>query len=119
MKLRGVKPDQSGVASDTLTLEYNTHLTIEGIPRAVLDYKLGTRSALEWLVERYVVSVDAVKTLPDGTRRGSGIVNDPNRSAEMQAEPEHVARLVGRVVTVSLETLAVMHAIAAVPLVGV
>jgi predicted helicase len=74
-----------------------------------LEYKLGTRSALEWLVERYCVSVDAIKEQVDGTKRGSGIVNDPNRSEAMLQEPEYVARLVGRVVAVSLETLKIVR----------
>lgn len=104
MKLRGVKPDGQGILPETLTLEYNGNLTISGIPREVLAYKLGTRSALEWLVERYCMSIDAIKEQPDGTKRGSGIINDPNRSAGMLEEPEYVARLVGRIVAVSMET---------------
>lgn len=112
MKLRGIKPDAQGILPETLTLDYNGNLTISGIPRDVLAYKLGTRSALEWLVERYCVSVDAVKEQADGTTRGSGIVNDPNRSAGMLEEPEYVARLVGRIVAVSMETLAIVRGLA-------
>lgn len=114
MKLRGTKPDGAGTLPATLTLDYNSNLSITNIPRAVLEYKLGTRSALEWLVERYCVSVDAVKEQADGTKRGSGIVNDPNRSASMLEEPEYVARLVGRVVAVSMETLALVRGLASV-----
>ncbi|TAE22392.1 MAG: DNA helicase [Candidatus Kapaibacterium sp.] len=112
MKLRGTKPDKNGVLPETLTLDYNPHLTLHGIPREVLEYKLGTRSALEWVVERYCVSEDAVKEQADGSRRGSGIVNDPNRSEAMLQEPEYVARLVGRVVAVSLETIAIVRGLA-------
>ena len=117
MKLRGVKA-QGAKAKDgeelpaTLTLEYNGNLTISGIPREVLAYKLGTRSALEWVVERYCITADAVKEQADGTKRGSGIINDPNRSDAMLREPEYVARLVGRVVRVSMETQAIVGGLA-------
>ena len=105
MKLRGVKAKDGEELSATLTLEYNGNLTISGIPREVLAYKLGTRSALEWVVERYCITADTVKEQADGTKRGSGIINDPNRSEAMLVQPEYVARLVGRVVRVSMETL--------------
>lgn len=116
MKLRGVKAqgakaDGSVELPATLTLEYNGNLTISGIPREVLAYKLGTRSALEWVVERYCITADAVKEQADGTKRGSGIVNDPNRSEAMLREPEYVARLVGRVVQVSMETQALVRSL--------
>jgi predicted helicase len=111
MKLRGVKVKDGEELPATLTLEYNGNLTISGIPREVLAYKLGTRSALEWVVERYCITADAVKEQADGTKRGSGIVNDPNRSEAMLAEPEYVARLVGRVVRVSMETQALVRSL--------
>lgn len=111
MKLRGVKAKDGEELPATLTLEYNGNLTISGIPREVLAYKLGTRSALEWVVERYCITADAVKEQADGTKRGSGIINDPNRSEAMLREPEYVARLVGRVVQVSMETQALVQSL--------
>jgi predicted helicase len=58
------------------------------------DYRLGHRSALEWVVDQYRVTTDA----------RSGIVNDPNRADE----PQYIVRLVGKVITVSLETQAIV-----------
>lgn len=111
MKLRGIKVKDGEELPATLTLEYNGNLTISGIPREVLAYKLGTRSALEWVVERYCITADAVKEQADGTKRGSGIINDPNRSEAMLREPEYVARLVGRVVRLSMETQALVRSL--------
>ncbi len=68
----------------------NDSLTLSGIPPEVFQYKLGNRSALEWVLDQYQVSVD----------KRSGITSDPNRADD----PEYIARLVGRVVTVSVET---------------
>jgi predicted helicase len=53
---------------DKTSLRYNDFLTLAGIPPAIFDYKLGNRSALEWVIDRYRVRTD----------KRSGIVNDPN-----------------------------------------
>jgi hypothetical protein len=58
------------------------------------DYRLGNRSALEWVIDQYQVSTD----------KRSGITSDPNRPDD----PEYIARLVGRVVTVSVETVRIV-----------
>ncbi len=72
-------------------LHYNDFLTIAGIPAEVFAYRLGARSALEWVVDGYRVKVD----------KRSGIVNDPNRADV----PKYIVELIGRVVSVSLETV--------------
>jgi predicted helicase len=76
---------------------YNNFLTLEGIPPEVFAYKLGNRSALEWVIDQYKVSID----------RRSGITNDPNRDDD----PQYIVRLIGQVITVSLETLAIIQAL--------
>ena len=54
------------------------------------EYRLGNRSALEWVIDQYQISTD----------KRSGIVNDPNRDDD----PQYILRLIGQVITVSLET---------------
>jgi len=68
----------------------NEALTLEGIPAEAFNYKLGNRSALEWVLDQYQVSTD----------KRSGIATDPNRADD----PDYIVRLVRRVVTVSVET---------------
>ena len=79
-------------------MKYNEFLTLSGIPPEVQEYKLGNRSALEWVVDQYRVSTDA----------RSGIVNDPNRPDD----PEYIVRLIGQVVTVSVETAQLVRELA-------
>ena len=55
------KPDKS-------TVVVNEHLTLAGIPEKAHEYMLGSRSAIEWILERYQMKTD----------KASGIVNDPN-----------------------------------------
>jgi predicted helicase len=75
-------------------LRVNDSLALAGIPKEAYEYRLGNRSALEWVIDQYQVSEDA----------RSGIKSDPNRSDD----PEYIVRLVGQVVKVSLETVRVV-----------
>ena len=44
-------------SKDRTQLTYNDFLTLEGIPPEVFEYRLGNRSALEWVVDQYRVDV--------------------------------------------------------------
>jgi predicted helicase len=85
------KVEKMRLNRDKTELIYNDFLTLTGIPVEAYEYKLGSRSALEWIIEQYQVTTD----------KRSGIVNDPNR----EAEPRYILNLVGQVITISLETL--------------
>lgn len=75
---------------DKRAIIYNDFLTLDGIPPETFNYRLGNRSALEWVIDQYQVSID----------KRSGISNDPNR----EDEPDYIVKLIGKVITVSLET---------------
>ena len=83
------------LSKDKTQLKYNDFLTLDGIPAEVFDYRLGTRSALEWVVDQYRVKVD----------RRSGIKNDPNRAEE----PRYIVDLIARVINVSLKTVKIVE----------
>jgi len=84
---------------DKSSLFYNDFLTLSGIPPETYEYRLGNRSALEWVIDQYQVSTD----------KRSGITNDPNR----EDDPEYILRLVGQVICVSLETVKIVKALPA------
>ena len=90
--------EKMALSKDKTQLRYNEFLTLSGIPAEAYEYRLGNRSALEWVVDQYLVSTD--------TR--SGIVNDPNR----EDDPEYIVRLVGQVVKVSVETVRLVKELA-------
>ena len=81
-------------SKDKTQLKYNDFLTLDGIPAEVFDYRLGNRSALEWVVDQYRVKVD----------KRSEIVNDPNRVDQ----PQYIVDLIGRVITISLRTVGIV-----------
>ena len=83
------------LSKDKTQLKMNDSLTLAAIPPEVFDYRLGNRSALEWVIDQYRVKTD----------KRSGITSDPNRADD----PEYIVRLVGQVVHVSLETVKIVR----------
>ena len=82
------------LTKDKSAIIYNDFLTLSGIPPEVFDYKLGNRSALEWVIDQYRVTRD---------EKGN-LASDPNRLDDEQ----YIVRLIGQVITVSLETVKVV-----------
>jgi predicted helicase len=85
------------LSPDKSALRYNDFLTLTGIPPEVYGYKLGNRSALEWVIDQYKVHTD----------KRSGILSDPNRAGD----PQYIVRLLGQVITVSLETMKIVQSL--------
>ncbi len=85
------------LSKDERAVIYNNWLTLAGIPPEALAYRLGNRSALAWVIDQYRVDRDA-----DGE-----ITSDPNDPADEEA----IVRLVGQVVTVSVETMRLIGAL--------
>ena len=83
------------LSKDKTQLVYNDFLILDGIPAKAFEYRLGNRSALEWVIDQYSVK----------TNKRSGIVNDPNRADD----PQYIVKLVGKVITVSLEAVGIVE----------
>ena len=62
---------------------------------------LGSRSAIEWIIDRYQIKTD----------KASGIVNDPNDWSREASDPRYIIDLLARIVTVSLETMTIVDAL--------
>ena len=79
------------LTADKRSLRVNESLTLDGIPAETFEYRLGSRSALEWVIDQYQVKGDS----------------DPNR----EDDPGYIVRLVGQVVRVSVETVRIVEAL--------
>lgn len=86
-KAEGLKWDKSRIV-------YNSHITLGDIPLEAYDYVVNGKPAIEWVMERYQVTVD----------KKSGIKNDPNDWCREHDNPRYIIDLVARVVRVSMET---------------
>ena len=82
-------------SKDKTQIRYNDFLTLAGIPAEAFQYRLGNRSALEWVVDQYRVKTD----------RRSGIENNPNRADD----EEYIVDLIRKVISVSLETVEIVE----------
>jgi len=87
------------LSKDRKSLKVNDTLALAGIPPETFEYRLGNRSALEWVIDQYQVTED----------KRSGIRSDPNRADD----PEYITKLVQRVIRVSLETVRIVKALPA------
>ena len=92
-----LKVEKMKLSKNKETLIYNNFLTLQGIPPEVFEYKLGNRSALEWVIDQYKVKTD----------KRSGIVNDPNKADDKR----YILELIQKIVTVSLETVKLVKAL--------
>ena len=83
------KPDKSVIV-------YNPHLVLRDIPLEAYEYVVNGKPAIEWIMERYQVTVD----------KASGIKNDPNQWSD---DPRYIVDLLKRVVRVSLESCRIVQ----------
>lgn len=93
--------EQMRLSKDKTQIRINEALTLDGIPPDVFAYRLGNRSALEWVIDQYQLTVDP----------RSGIVNDPNNDDD----PKYIVRLVKKIVTISIETIQIIATLEAAP----
>ena len=89
-----------GKGRDRSRIIYNEHITLSGIPEQAYEYLLGSRSAIEWIMERYQVKRD----------KASGITNDPNDWCKEVDDARYIIDLLKRIVTVSLRTVSIVRA---------
>jgi predicted helicase len=93
--VRGVgwilRVEKMKLSKDKTEIIYNEYLTLTGIPPEVWEYKLGNKSALDWIIDQYQIKTD----------KRSGIINDPNRLEDEM----YIIRLIKKIITVSLETV--------------
>lgn len=101
LKVTKMRYAKSGRQDDKTTVIYNDHITLTGIPIEAQEYKLGSRSALDWILERYQVKTD----------KASQITNDPNAWGEEHGDPRYIIDLVKRITTVSVETVRIVNSL--------
>ena len=92
-KMRFGKAAESRVI-DRSQLIVNSKLTLEGIPERSYEYLWGTKSGVEWIIDRWYAKTD----------KASGLVNDPNLWIRESGNPRYLVDLIERVVTVSVAT---------------
>jgi predicted helicase len=67
------------LSPDRQSLRINESLTLSGIPPETFDYRLGSRSALEWVIDQYQVKDESDPNRPDAPATSSA--SSPKLSA--------------------------------------
>jgi predicted helicase len=92
-KMRFPKKDQKD------TIIYNGHITISNIPAKAYEYVVNGKSAIEWIMERYQVTV----------HKDSSIKNDPNDWALEHNNPSYIFDLLLSIINVSVQTVGIVE----------
>ncbi len=79
------------------TIELDTYTTLSDVPLAAWEYKLGNRSAIEWVLDRYKES-----TPKDPT------IREQFNTYRFRDYKEGVIELLGRVTAVSVQTMSII-----------
>ena len=101
MKFAKVRDENGKFVSDKSKIIYNGHITIEGIPLKAYEYIVNGKSAIEWVMERYAVTID----------KASQIKNDPNDWSREHKQPRYILDLLLSVITLSCQTVDIVNAL--------
>lgn len=92
-KLRFPKKDQKE------TIIYNSRIKINNIPEKAYQYIVNGKSAIDWIMDRYQVSID----------KKSGIKNDPNDWSKEVENPRYILDLILSIINVSVQTVDIVN----------
>lgn len=95
-KMRFAKKDSK--TADKSIIHYNAGITIEDIPAEAYEYVVNSKSAIEWIMERYAVTTD----------KKSSITNDPNDWAKEHKDEKYILNLLLRIINVSVQTVEIV-----------
>lgn len=94
MRFAKVRDESGKLVPDKTKIVYNNFITFENIPLAAYDYIVNGKSAIEWIMERYAVTVDGA----------SGIKNNPNDWSREHQNPTYIFDLMQSIISLSLQT---------------
>ena len=94
-KVQQMRFGKSNGEEDKSIIHFNDTIRIINIPLRAYDWQVNGKSPIEWIMERYAVTVN----------RDSQIRNDPNEWCKEIKQPRYILELIGRIVNVSIQTL--------------
>lgn len=95
MRFAKVRDEKGKLVADKACIIYNDHIAIENIPLKAYEYVVNGKAAIEWIMERYAVTID----------KASQIKNDPNAWSREHEQPRYILDLLLSVIIVSCKTV--------------
>ncbi len=86
---------------DKSEIIYNDYIRITNIPKEAHEYAVNGKSAIEWVMERYQVTVN----------KDSLIKNNPNDWAEEHNKPRYILDLLLSVISLSVATVKIVNSL--------
>ena len=99
MRFAKVRDKNGKLVADKTHIVYNDHITIENIPLKAYEYVVNGKSAIEWIMERYAVTID----------KASQIKNDPNDWSREHEQPRYILDLLLSVIMLSCQTIDIVN----------
>ena len=99
MRFAKVRDENGKLIADKTRIIYNSHITIENIPLKAYEYIVNGKSAIEWIIERYAVTID----------KASQIKNDPNAWSREHEQPRYILDLLLSVIMLSCQTVDIVN----------
>lgn len=101
MKFAKVRDENGKLVADKTRIIYSGHITIENIPLKAYEYIVNGKSAIEWIMERYAVTID----------KASQIKNDPNDWSREHEQPRYILDLLLSVIILSCRTVDIINSL--------
>ena len=101
MRFAKARDENGKLIADKTRIIYNSHIIIENIPLKAYEYIVNGKSAIDWIMERYAVTIDKV----------SQIKNDPNDWSREHEQPRYILDLLLSVIILSCKTVSAVDAL--------
>ena len=85
--------------ADKSVIYFNSSITIRNIPEKAYEYVINGKSAIEWIIDRYQITID----------KKSGIQNNPNDWADEVGNPRYILDLLLSIINVSVQTVDIVE----------
>lgn len=83
----------------TDTIIYNSKIVVSNIPAKAYEYVVNGKSAIDWIMERYAVTIN----------KDSGIKNNPNDWADEVGNSRYILDLLLSIINVSMQTVEIVE----------
>ena len=94
-----VRNEDGKLIPDKSRIIYNGNITIENIPAKAYEYIVNGKSAIEWIMERYQITID----------KKSQIKNNPNDWSKEHGNPTYIYDLLLSIISVSVKTVDIVN----------
>ncbi len=99
MQFQKVRNEAGKLVADKSTIIFNPRIHVRNIPPQAYEYIVNGKSAVEWVIERYAITIDSA----------SQIMNNPNDWAREHNDPQYILNVLLSVIDLSVKTVDIVN----------